>query len=682
MNIQELYKQVKSGQINEAQFMQQLRNNPLSRQWISQYTTYLDSVKILKNKSIITENYQVNTENTFNIIKRNGEIVKNVKFTPNGKDFYIDNPKTGGRALGNIQDGDRVEKVNTNEAVAIGGDDWDEDDDEVNKPYSKYGKNPGGEAFNNLEKGKGDWRDEDTLNKYSGIGKNARFGSKDNFSLNEDEELYNQALVDIQQQIDQYDEAHGGSDSSIRQEIIDSAVGEYGLSEDEKKNLEVAIFNWLNDEYSTDNSRIELDENTVSAMQKLSHNLQIKNYDEEQVVDSIIKLRQGDELEKRRLEKEFPGLQQDILALYGVSRVNELEHIQWNTISEKDAKNLKDHYDRTGRLPYGLTPQQYQEIIKKHNLSTKSINERKNPIKGGKGDKLNIDEVNPTELSMGVKVEMEHTKDKNKAIDIAMDHLAEDPIYYTKLKMAGLADELKEPKKAKSSVPTLLNKKLTNVVDKENGLKPVKGVVKVKQSAKNSTKETVKPVKGIQIMSQTPKKAKGITKTMELPKKSKEIQLKETIDKLVAKVIKECQCQNVNENSNELKVGDSVKINHPKQHTGVIKSIEGDRAVVRGDNGENWNVNLNQLTKTQKSVFSLNRNNPRAGGNMMDMIKEEKASEFKAGQKFTMTSDLGNFKKGDEVTVNKVVPMGNDIEVHLQSGDKKDVFYLDKEDTI
>jgi hypothetical protein len=38
------------------------------------------------------------------------------------------------------------------------------------------------------------------------------------------------------------------------------------------------------------------------------------------------------------------------------------------------------------------------------------------------------------QLNMGLKVEMEHTKDVKKAREIAMDHLWEDPSYYTKLK--------------------------------------------------------------------------------------------------------------------------------------------------------------------------------------------------------------------------------------------------------
>lgn len=38
------------------------------------------------------------------------------------------------------------------------------------------------------------------------------------------------------------------------------------------------------------------------------------------------------------------------------------------------------------------------------------------------------------QLQTGIKVEMEHTKDKDMAKEIAMDHLVEDPIYYQRLK--------------------------------------------------------------------------------------------------------------------------------------------------------------------------------------------------------------------------------------------------------
>lgn len=49
--------------------------------------------------------------------------------------------------------------------------------------------------------------------------------------------------------------------------------------------------------------------------------------------------------------------------------------------------------------------------------------------------------VDPHQLEMGIKAEMEHTNDRKVAEKIALQHLAEDPHYYTKLTKAGLEEE-------------------------------------------------------------------------------------------------------------------------------------------------------------------------------------------------------------------------------------------------
>jgi hypothetical protein len=63
-------------------------------------------------------------------------------------------------------------------------------------------------------------------------------------------------------------------------------------------------------------------------------------------------------------------------------------------------------------------------------------------IPGGKGDTSSPQSFDPHELAMGMKVEMEHTRDQRLAKEIAIDHLTEDPHYYSKLNQSGLADEL------------------------------------------------------------------------------------------------------------------------------------------------------------------------------------------------------------------------------------------------
>ena len=65
---------------------------------------------------------------------------------------------------------------------------------------------------------------------------------------------------------------------------------------------------------------------------------------------------------------------------------------------------------------------------------TDSLNEIQTPAKE--------EDVNPKELKMGIEVEMEHTNSQAKAKVIALQHLAEDPKYYTKLKSLGLEEAI------------------------------------------------------------------------------------------------------------------------------------------------------------------------------------------------------------------------------------------------
>ena len=59
-------------------------------------------------------------------------------------------------------------------------------------------------------------------------------------------------------------------------------------------------------------------------------------------------------------------------------------------------------------------------------LTEKYVNEIVTPAKE--------EDVDSKELQMGIETEMEHTNDKAEAKKIALQHLAEDPHYYSKLK--------------------------------------------------------------------------------------------------------------------------------------------------------------------------------------------------------------------------------------------------------
>jgi hypothetical protein len=95
-------------------------------------------------------------------------------------------------------------------------------------------------------------------------------------------------------------------------------------------------------------------------------------------------------------------------------------------------------------------------------------------INEGKGKELHPNQIHPSELRMGIKVELEHTDVLDKAKKIALDHLAENPFYYTALKLAGVespsAPKVKQPeeKKAKKT------KDAVELVDKANQMQKVK----------------------------------------------------------------------------------------------------------------------------------------------------------------------------------------------------------------
>jgi len=76
----------------------------------------------------------------------------------------------------------------------------------------------------------------------------------------------------------------------------------------------------------------------------------------------------------------------------------------------KSPKRFKEE-----QIPGGLAKgKTVQDIARKHQVEVNDIK---------------------SQLDKGVKVEMEHTKNKKVALEIAMDHLMEDPKYYDKLKM-------------------------------------------------------------------------------------------------------------------------------------------------------------------------------------------------------------------------------------------------------
>ena len=121
----------------------------------------------------------------------------------------------------------------------------------------------------------------------------------------------------------------------------------------------------------------------------------------------------------------------------------------------------------------------------------------------GKGKDLHPNLIHPGELRMGIRVEMEHTDDPEKAKKIALDHLAENPYYYTALKLSGIENptKLKEkPVKEKKA-----KKDTVELVDKANQMQKVK---MPKAEEKKKIKENVEERMRFQDLPADPEKYK------------------------------------------------------------------------------------------------------------------------------------------------------------------------------
>jgi transcriptional antiterminator len=97
-----------------------------------------------------------------------------------------------------------------------------------------------------------------------------------------------------------------------------------------------------------------------------------------------------------------------------------------------------------------------------------------NTLKGGKSDKLSLKQIADkfdvslekiqSQIKKGIEVEMEHTSDKEKASEIATDHVSEFPDYYDRL----MKMEKKADKEWKTSDVTENTKSLIKRLIREN----------------------------------------------------------------------------------------------------------------------------------------------------------------------------------------------------------------------
>ena len=106
-----------------------------------------------------------------------------------------------------------------------------------------------------------------------------------------------------------------------------------------------------------------------------------------------------------------------------------------NLGNEKDGKTQRKQvidYLHKNDIPHDL------EETFTINWWKKALNEFKLDVK----PTVDIKNIDKEELKKGIKVEKEHTSDNKTATRIALDHLSEDPKYYSKLEKAGLEETI------------------------------------------------------------------------------------------------------------------------------------------------------------------------------------------------------------------------------------------------
>lgn len=183
----------------------------------------------------------------------------------------------------------------------------------------------------------------------------------------------------------------------------------------------------------------------------------------------------------------------------------------------------------------------------------------KDILPGGRADKNKPEDFDKAQLEIGIEIEMEHTDDPAVAQEIAMDHLTEDPEYYTHLRKMemdakngkGFAKESKETNEArmgvdyikgvKSSVKTAIQalkdkdyegaaKALEDVADDAgDAAKAAKKMKREVDAKEEASKEETEEVKESQLTETVIKDDKGntftITKTVDEKTKNTILQI-------------------------------------------------------------------------------------------------------------------------------------------------------------
>jgi hypothetical protein len=284
-----------------------------------------------------------------------------------------------------------------------------------------------------------------------------------------------------------------------------------------------------------------------------------------------------------------------------------------------------------------------------------------------------IDNLNGQEVLIGTDYELAKNNNltKKEATRIVVKNLKKNPFYYTDTLMSGVEGyKAQYMNKFKPGSDQMRDVKSNDLVDKTNGMTSPKGVEKTKASSNKANKETNEPEAGIKLMSLIAKTVRGVKKMDATGEKMKKLSLKESA-RISDKIIDLAD-----------KIHKELVSMGPTDSKDKLSLITKYASNVKGDDLKDLNFLLYQKSAEEIHEYSTlpgGDNMTDVAGHQMD---EAKASSLSVGDKFKIAADLGKFVMGEEVEVVSMEPFGNDIKLVLSNGKDKDDFYLDRNDEI
>ena len=128
-------------------------------------------------------------------------------------------------------------------------------------------------------------------------------------------------------------------------------------------------------------------------------------------------------------------------------------------------------YKKDGGAKVGCTKRSVDKYLAALHANANESIEEANTLKGGKSDKLSLQDIADkfdvtieqikSQIHKGIQVEMEHTSDKEKATEIATDHVSEFQDYYDRLeKMENKAAKETKTKNMNENTKSLIKRLL------------------------------------------------------------------------------------------------------------------------------------------------------------------------------------------------------------------------------